>query len=146
MARWPAPGRCKRRLAVGIGSRCAAAVQARLTAHALAAARETRQRAGLASAAELPELVLAVDGLAGRGARRWGRALGAERVRLQGGGALGVRLRRQVQRARLEGAWAVVIVQWDSVMEILLQRLLHKETVAALAAAKVAQAAVELVQ
>ncbi len=113
MARWPAPGRCKRRLAVGIGARRAAAAQARLTVHALAAARETRQRAGLATAAELPELVLAVDGLAGRGARRWGRALGAERVRLQGMGSLGVRLRRQVQRARVEGAWAVVVVGSD---------------------------------
>ena len=113
MARWPVPGRCKRRLAVGLGARRAAAVQARLTAHVLAAARDSRQRAGLASAAEWPELVLAVDGLAGRGARRWGRALGAERVRLQGGGALGVRLRRQVQRARVEGAWAVVVVGSD---------------------------------
>jgi rSAM/selenodomain-associated transferase 1 len=113
MARWPVPGRCKRRLAVGLGARRAAAVQARLTAHVFAAARDTRQRAGLAAAAERPELVLAVDGLASRGARRWGRALGAERVRLQGGGGLGLRLRRQVERARVEGAWAVVLVGSD---------------------------------
>jgi rSAM/selenodomain-associated transferase 1 len=113
MARWPVPGRCKRRLAVGLGARRAAALQARLTAHVFAAARDSLPRAGLATAAGRPELVLAVDGLAGRAARRWGRALGAERVRLQGGGALGVRLQRQVRRAVLEGARAVVVVGSD---------------------------------
>lgn len=113
MARWPVPGRCKRRLAVGLGARRAAAVQARLTAHVFAAALDSRQPEGLAIAAGRPELVLAVDGLAGRGARRWGRFLGAERVRLQGGGALGLRLRRQVLRASVEGAGAVVVVGSD---------------------------------
>jgi rSAM/selenodomain-associated transferase 1 len=113
MTRWPAPGRCKRRLAVVIGRRHAAAVQARLTAHVVAAARQLRQRAGRPGGADPPELVLAVDGLAGRAARRWGRALGAGRVRLQGRGGLGVRLRRQLQRSRAEGAGAVVVVGSD---------------------------------
>jgi rSAM/selenodomain-associated transferase 1 len=113
MARWPAPGRCKRRLAVGIGRRHAAAVQARLTAHGLAAARQARERLGSGVGAGRLELVLAVDGLAGRAARRWGLALGASRVRLQGGGALGVRLRRQLRAARADGARAVVVVGSD---------------------------------
>ncbi len=113
MTRWPAPGRCKRRLAVGTGARCAAAIQARLTAHAVAAARQAILRGGQRPGAEPPELVLATDGLALRAAQRWGRALGADRVRLQGGGGLGVRLRRQLHRARVEGARAVVVVGSD---------------------------------
>lgn len=113
MTRWPAPGRCKRRLAAGIGPRRAAALQARLTAHAMAAARQACGLAGQGSGAEELALVLAVDGLAGRAAQRWGRALGAGRVRLQGRGGLGVRLRRQLRLARTEGAGAVVVVGSD---------------------------------
>jgi rSAM/selenodomain-associated transferase 1 len=113
MTRWPAPGRCKRRLAAGIGPRRAAALQARLTAHAMAAARQACGLAGQGSGAEELSLVLAVDGLAGRAAQRWGRALGAGRVRLQGRGGLGVRLRRQLRLARTEGAGAVVVVGCD---------------------------------
>ena len=103
MTRWPAPGRCKRRLAAGIGPRRAAALQARLTAHAMAAARQACGLAGKGSGAEELALVLAVDGLAGRAAQRWGRALGAGRVRL----------RRQLRLARTEGAGAVVVVGSD---------------------------------
>jgi rSAM/selenodomain-associated transferase 1 len=106
MARWPAPGRCKRRLAAGTGTRRAAAIQARLTTHTLAAARQLPLEGPV-------DLVLAVDGLGARAARRWGRALGAARVRLQGPGSLGVRLRRQLRCARAEGARAVVIVGSD---------------------------------
>ena len=63
MARWPAPGRCKRRLARELGAARAAQIQARLTVHTLAAAREARQGHGL-------ELVLAVEGLGGLAASR----------------------------------------------------------------------------
>ncbi|MCT0216553.1 TIGR04282 family arsenosugar biosynthesis glycosyltransferase [Synechococcus sp. CS-1330] len=106
MARWPAPGRCKRRLAQEIGAARAAQIQARLTGHTLAAARDARQGHGL-------ELVLAVEGLGSRAARRWGQAQGADRTVLQGRGALGLRMQRQFQRAAREGASKVVLIGSD---------------------------------
>lgn len=113
MARWPAPGRCKSRLAAGLGRRGAATIQARLTAHTLAAARQLARLAIATEAGSAPQLVLAVDGLGPRGSQRWRRALGADRVRPQGRGTLAVRLRRQLTLARREGARAVVIVGSD---------------------------------
>jgi rSAM/selenodomain-associated transferase 1 len=113
MARWPAPGRCKSRLAAGTGRRRAAAVQERLTAHTLAAAQGLVALAGADDDRPAPDLVLAVDGLAVRAARRWGASLGAARVRRQGPGGLGLRLRRQLRAARGEGARAVVLVGSD---------------------------------
>ena len=106
MARWPAPGRCKRRLARGLGAEPAARIQTRLSLHTLATARQVGRRLAI-------ELVLAVDGLAGRAARRWGQALGVDRVRLQGRGGLGLRLQRQFQRAAREGARSVVLIGSD---------------------------------
>lgn len=106
MARWPAPGRCKRRLAASIGNQRAALIQARLTAHVLQVAR-------IAAACQGQELVLAVSGLADRAARRWGRELAAQRTVLQGQGSLGVRLQRQVIRARREGARRVILIGSD---------------------------------
>ena len=106
MARWPAPGRCKRRLAQELGAARAAQIQARLTAHTLAAAKDARQGHGL-------ELVLAVEGLGSRASRRWGQALGADRTMLQGRGALGLRIQRQFQRAAREGASQVVLIGSD---------------------------------
>ena len=106
MARWPAPGRCKRRLAQEIGAARAAQIQARLTGHTLAAARDARQGHGL-------ELVLAVEGLGSLAASRWGKALGADRTVLQGRGALGLRMQRQFQRAAREGASKVVLIGSD---------------------------------
>ena len=106
MARWPAPGRCKRRLAQELGAARAAQIQARLTVHTLAAARDARQGHGL-------ELVLAVEGLGGLAASRWGQALGADRTVLQGRGALGLRMQRQFQRAAREGASKVVLIGSD---------------------------------
>jgi len=106
MARWPAPGRCKRRLAASVGIQRAAAVQARLSAHVLQVARDATGALG-------QELVLAVSGLAGQAAARWGRQLGVERTVLQGEGRLGVRLQRQLIRARREGARRVVLIGSD---------------------------------
>ena len=106
MARWPAPGRCKRRLARELGAARAAQIQARLTVHTLAAAREARQVHGL-------ELVLAVEGLGSRAAKRWGQAHGADRAVLQGRGALGLRMQRQFQRAAREGSSQVVLIGSD---------------------------------
>jgi len=106
MARWPAPGRCKRRLAQELGAARAAQIQARLTVHTLAAARDARQGYGL-------ELVLAVEGLGSLAASRWGQALGADRAVLQGRGALGLRMQRQFHRAAREGASQVVLIGSD---------------------------------
>ena len=106
MARLPAPGRCKRRLAQELGAARAAQIQARLTVHTLAAARDARQGYGL-------ELVLAVEGLGGLAASRWGQALGADRTVLQGRGALGLRMQRQFQRAARDGASKVVLIGSD---------------------------------
>ena len=102
LARWPAPGRCKRRLASSLGVEAAARVQARLTGHTLAVARQL----GI-------ELVLAVDGLAPRAARRLGDQLGVGRIVLQGRGGLGVRMQRQFQRAATERARRVVLIGSD---------------------------------
>ena len=102
MARWPAPGRCKRRLASSLGAAAAARIQARLTCHTLAVAGQL----GI-------ELVLAVEGLAPRAARRLGDQLGVGRIVLQGGGGLGARMQRQFQRAAKERARRVVLIGSD---------------------------------
>jgi rSAM/selenodomain-associated transferase 1 len=106
MARWPAPGRCKRRLAAGVGAKAAARIQWALTRHTLATARS-------ATAASGAQLVLAVDGLGPRAAGRWGDELGADQVRLQGPGGLGLRLQRQLRRSFREGAQAVALIGTD---------------------------------
>ena len=106
MARWPAPGRCKSRLAAGIGRRRAALVQQRLIAHTLATARQTRRRLGC-------RVVLAVQGLGPRACERWGTELGCDAAVPQGGGGLGARLQRQVLRALGSGAERVVLIGSD---------------------------------
>jgi glycosyltransferase A (GT-A) superfamily protein (DUF2064 family) len=105
MARWPAPGRCKRRLAGEMGPRRAAAVQRRLTVHGVATARRACG-SGI-------ELLLAGTGLGPGGLARWGAALGVARVVDQGHGSLGLRLRRQVVRARREGIAQLVLIGSD---------------------------------
>ena len=117
LARWPAPGRCKRRLAVELGDRRAARVQARLTHHGLAASRQ-------ACAAVAAELLLATSGIGAAAARRWGLALGADRVVPQGTGSLGLRLRRQVVRARREGVRHLLLIGSD-LPELAAADLLH---------------------
>jgi rSAM/selenodomain-associated transferase 1 len=93
-------------LAQELGAARAAQIQARLTVHTLAAARDARQVHGL-------ELVLAVEGLGSLAASRWGQVLGADRTVLQGRGALGLRMQRQFQRAAREGASKVVLIGSD---------------------------------
>jgi rSAM/selenodomain-associated transferase 1 len=106
LARWPAPGRCKQRLAAELGHRRAAAVQQRLTAHGLAACR-------LACAGGGTELVLASSGVGSRAARRWGEQQGVDRVLPQGPGSLGVKLQRQLVWAQRQGVRALVMVGSD---------------------------------
>lgn len=109
MSRWPAPGRCKRRLARDLGDGVAARVQDRLIDHTLAVARVARDRwPGVR-----PRLVLAVDGLAAAAAGRWGRAWQLDAVVGQGRGSLGLRLRRQLLRAWRQGAAGVVLIGSD---------------------------------
>ena len=128
MARWPAPGRCKSRLARGVSSADgvagaaaedagsggvrglgpwrAAAVQRRLGEHGLAEARRLRRRLPL-------ELVLAVSGAGGRRLQRWGAQLGCDRSLAQGPGGLGLKLQRQLVLARRQGVRQLVIVGSD---------------------------------
>jgi uncharacterized protein len=107
LARWPAPGRCKRRLARSCGSAvAAAAVQRALTEHTLAVACQAADRCGA-------RLELAVDGLGERALQRWGRQLGARRSGPQGGGNLGCRMQRQLLRAFAGGAEQVVLIGTD---------------------------------
>jgi rSAM/selenodomain-associated transferase 1 len=128
MARWPAPGRCKRRLAAGgIGAERAAAIQRRLTLHTLASVREAARLA----AGQL-EPVLAVGGLGQSAACRWGQSLGMPRTLLQGEGSLGTRLQRQVGRARREGCGRVLLIGSD------LPQLCATDLLAALAALEIA--------
>ena len=93
----------------GVGRARAAAIQARLTQHGLAAAAEARRAltgSGL-------QVVLAASGLGPRAAARWGRLLGVDRVVAQGSGSLGLRLQRQLLRGCREGAAAVVLIGSD---------------------------------
>ena len=110
MARWPSPGRCKRRLSRDLYNRLglsnsserAARIQKRLTEHTTAVVR------GLADAMVI-EPVLAVSGLGPNAAGRWGQQLGLPLVRLQGQGQLGTRLRRQLIQGHRRGMPSLVI-------------------------------------
>jgi rSAM/selenodomain-associated transferase 1 len=113
LARWPAPGRCKRRLAASIGSIArAAAVQRQLTDHTLAVAAR-------AAASCRAQLSLAVDGLGPRASRRWQQHLqassGCPSLQLvpQGGGTLGCRMHGQLRRCFAAGAEQVVLIGTD---------------------------------
>ena len=103
LARWPAPGRCKRRLTRDLdqrlhlrhASRRSAQLQGRLTIHTMAVV------GALAGEGHL-QPVLAVSGLAHRAARRWGMELGADRVWLQGAGSLGSRMGQLLRRIQAD--------------------------------------------
>ena len=110
MARWPSPGRCKRRLSRDLGDMLglsnsnerAQRIQERLTKHTAAVV------SGLADAMEI-EPVLAVSGLGPNAAERWGKQLGLPVVRLQGQGQLGSRLRRQLMHGHRRGTPSLLI-------------------------------------
>jgi len=114
LARWPAPGRCKQRLAGGLGNQRAARVQERLSAHTLGTATSLfAANSPTQPTTPGPELVLAISGLAAKAASRWARAMAAPRWVLQGEGPLGVRLQRQITRACREGVQQVVVIGSD---------------------------------
>ena len=107
LARWPAPGRCKRRLAASCGcSTAAAAVQNALTVHTLVVAKAATCQADA-------HLSLAIDGLGPRAIQRWGRSLGVSHCHGQGDGGLGCRMQRQLQGAFRCGAEQVVLIGSD---------------------------------
>ena len=109
LARWPAPGRCKRRLAATIGSEPASRLQARLSGHTLAVAR-------LAAERSQAHLVLALGGAGVRAGRRLLQSCGGLdgiALRLQGAGSLGLRMQRQLLQAQSEGAESVVLIGAD---------------------------------
>ena len=111
LARWPAPGRCKRRLAASCGSSLqAAAMQKRLSWH-------TIRTAALGARKAEAQLLLAAAGLGPRALRRWGQQLGSDatplHLSLQGGGCLGCRMQRQWQRGFAAGCQKVVLIGSD---------------------------------
>jgi rSAM/selenodomain-associated transferase 1 len=106
MTRWPAEGRCKRRLSKALGANRAAAIQQRLTSHTLSVVRSLEQNGQL-------HMRLALAGCGRRAAQRWiGRPRNA--VALQGEGGLGERLRRQlVQTHRHHRHSAILLIGSD---------------------------------
>lgn len=112
LARWPAPGRCKQRLAASCGSTAlAASMQRRLSWHTVHTAADAAMGCGA-------ELVLAASGLGPRALRRWGQQLQPSRsialqLSLQRGGNLGCRMHRQLQAGFARGVDAVVLIGSD---------------------------------
>ena len=109
-SRWPAPGRCKRRLAASIGPQAAASIQAQLLRHVLAVLHP------LASSG-LADLHLATSGAENRAWQRWLHAMAAPdlviSVGAQGTGQLGCRMAKQVRRGLVRGYRGVVLLGSD---------------------------------
>ena len=103
MTRWPASGRCKRRLARTLGAAAAARIQARLISHTLAVAQ------GLARSGKL-QLHIAISGAGPMAWRRWLASVPEASISAQGRGNLGNRMRRAVLRARALHPGAPVIL------------------------------------
>ena len=103
MTRWPASGRCKRRLARTLGCAHAAGIQARLISHTLAVAQ------GLARDGTL-RLHIAISGAGPQAWRRWLASVPEASISAQGRGDLGNRMRREVLRARSVDPGAPVIL------------------------------------
>ncbi len=100
MCRWPAPNRCKTRLAKEIGPSRAAEIQKRLTKHTIAVAKKLSKN-------NLIELKLAVDGIGKKKIKRWAQREGINQSVNQGSGNLGVRMKRQIilaQRDRMHNS------------------------------------------
>ena len=94
LSRWPAPGRCKRRLAHSIHPVAAATIQSRLLMHVLSLIQPLVKEG-------LVHLHLAVTGAGPKAWRRWLAPLGhpsrGTSLSRQGGGNLGCRMARQVR-------------------------------------------------
>ena len=118
MARWPASGRCKRRLAVDIGSERAAIVQQRLTAHTFAIAEALNEQGAV-------DVQVAMSGVSIRSAQRWLPCLPPCTLVDQGRGSLGARMLRQIQHARIGQPNKPVIVIGTDLADLCQNDLLH---------------------
>ena len=109
-SRWPAPGRCKRRLARSIHPAAAATIQSRLLIHVLSLIQPL-VREGLV------HLHLAVTGAGPKAWRRWlgplGYATTGTSLNQQGGGNLGCRMARQVRWGLAQHYRGVVLLGSD---------------------------------
>ncbi len=95
MCRWPAPNRCKTRLAKDIGVSRAAEIQRRLTKHTIAVAKKLSEN-------NLIEIKLAVDGIGNKKIVKWAKAEGISRAVPQGRGNLGLKMKRQLVLSQRE--------------------------------------------
>ena len=111
MLRWPAPGRCKTRLAKEIGFVKAAYIQNKINEHTIAVAKELENKG-------LLEIQLAVSGLAPKAAQRWGNRQGIRKVTAQGKGSLGLRMRKQIIQAQRCDKKQQVISKRDSLSQL----------------------------
>ena len=118
MARWPASGRCKSRLAVDIGSEQAAIIQQRLTAHTFAVAEALNEQGDV-------EVQVAISGVSLRSAQRSLTALPPCTLVDQGRGSLGARMLRQIHRARLRQRNMPVIVIGTDLADLCQNDLRH---------------------
>ena len=107
MTRWPASGRCKRRLARTLGCSQAAGIQARLISHTLAVAQALARE-------ETLRLHIAISGAGPRAWRRWLASVPEASISAQGSGNLGNRMRREVLRARsVDPTTPVILIGTD---------------------------------
>ena len=118
MARWPASGRCKRRLAVDIGTEQAAIIQQRLTAHTFAVAEALTERGDV-------DLQVAMSGVSLRSAQRSLPCLPPCTLVDQGHGSLGARMLRQIHHARFGRHNKPVIVIGTDLADLCQNDLLH---------------------
>jgi len=89
MMRWPAPGRCKTRLAREIGLVKAACIQKKINEHTIAVALNLEERG-------LIDIQLAISGIATTKAKKWGVTQGVSNIVQQGQGSLGLLMRKQI--------------------------------------------------
>ena len=118
MARWPASGRCKRRLAVDIGSEQAALIQQRLTAHTFAVAEALNKQGDV-------DVQVAMSGVSLRSAQRSLPSLPPCTLVDQGRGSLGARMLRQIHHARFRQHNKPVIVIGTDLADLCQSDLLH---------------------
>ncbi len=93
MSRWAAPGRCKRRLATDLGPIKACSIQQRLTSHTLCVASELEKKGFL-------DYKLAISGIPSKTAKRLTLFKEVKMIENQGGGSLGLRMRRLILRTQ----------------------------------------------
>ncbi len=89
MTRWPAPYRCKTRLAKDLGVFRAAAIQRRMTIHTIEVAK------AINASGEM-NVKLAIDGIGKKKAKEWCKYIGIKTAYVQGPGNLELKMKRQL--------------------------------------------------